>query len=289
MTTPEPIPDSDKGGASETDPAAGPHRDRGGTSETDPTAGPGTAGRSATPRERPSPPKPPRWRGARLLRESHRSVLSALVALAVAVPVVVVRSGTGEALAQSVDSAVIVLAIYLPVYLVVTCWAFVRAPAHAITRWAEREGRGTWLQRYVYGTAPGPGVAITVSTIALAVSVIWLPRGSEVSSTIPEGARLVVGVLVLISAWTTVMVSFAVAYHADNLLEDGAALDFPGSRDPRWSDYIYFAVSVSTTFGPTDVTVRSWQMRRTVTVHSILAFVFNTVILAGVVGFLVAL
>lgn len=80
------------------------------------------------------------------------------------------------------------------------------------------------------------------------------------------------------------LVSFAVAYVADNSLENGKGLDFPAEKTPNWSDYIYFAIAVMTTFGTTDVTVTSSAMRRTVTVHAVVAFFFNTVIVAVLVS-----
>lgn len=43
----------------------------------------------------------------------------------------------------------------------------------------------------------------------------------------------------------------------------------------RWVDYVYFAVSVRTTFGATDVAVVSRAVRRAVTANAIIAFVFN--------------
>ncbi|MGX1507891.1 UNVERIFIED_CONTAM: hypothetical protein RKD43_006516 [Streptomyces graminofaciens] len=46
----------------------------------------------------------------------------------------------------------------------------------------------------------------------------------------------------------------------------------------------YFALSVRTTFGTTDVTVMSRELRRTVAANATIAFVFNTVIVAGMVA-----
>lgn len=212
----------------------------------------------------------------------------------VAVVVVLTVPGLGglDFAALASDVMVLYSAVYLVGYIAVTWVVFTRAPEGAISDWAQRDGRGSWLQRYVYGTAPGPGLAISMGTIALVVAVLWLPQVSnnpDAPTMYPPGIRIALGLTVLIAAWAAVVVSFTVAYHADNLLEDHQALAVPDQPRPEWSDYVYFAVSVSTTFGPTDVTVRSADLRRTVTVHSLLAFVFNTVILAAVVGFLISL
>jgi uncharacterized membrane protein len=47
---------------------------------------------------------------------------------------------------------------------------------------------------------------------------------------------------------------------------------------------VYFALSVMTTFRTTDVTVMSREMRRTVVANATIAFVFSTVIVAGMVA-----
>lgn len=83
-----------------------------------------------------------------------------------------------------------------------------------------------------------------------------------------------------------VVVSFAVACHADDVREGGQAPEFPGEEDREWADYVYFAVSVMTTFGTSDVTMASREMRRTVTANAMIAFIFNTVAIASVVSVL---
>lgn len=188
----------------------------------------------------------------------------------------------------TIDSLAIVMMVYLAVYVVVTIMAFAIATPSQITSWARRQKRGTWLQRYVFGTAPGPGLSIFVGLIALGVAVLWLPGVAGQGSGLPTQVRMAVGGLLVVASWIAVVVSFAVAYHADDLIESEPGLDFPGTPQPCWTDYVYFSVSVSITFGTTDVTVKSPAMRRTITVHGVLAFVFNTVTLGAVVGFLVS-
>ncbi|RSN16766.1 DUF1345 domain-containing protein [Streptomyces sp. WAC 05977] len=181
-----------------------------------------------------------------------------------------------------VDAGVLVLLAYLVGYLVVTVAAFGVATSEQIHDWASRESRGTFAQRYIFGTAPGPGVSIVIAAAALAVAVVWMPGlGGE---SLPAGARVGVAVALVVVAWICVLVSFAIAYHADDVVEQGEALRFPGDGSAEWSDYIYFAVSVMTTFGTTDVDVVSREMRRTVTTHAVIAFVFNTVTVAAVVS-----
>ncbi|ONF63399.1 DUF1345 domain-containing protein [Amycolatopsis keratiniphila] len=214
------------------------------------------------------------------LSERRRSALSLAFALLVAALAFVF--GDDVLSLASVDGGVLVLLAYLVGYLVVTVAAFGAATSEQIRDWARRESRGTFVQRYVLGTAPGPGVSIFIAAAALAVAVVWMPGlGGE---SLPAGMRVGVAVALVVVAWICVLVSFAIAYHADNVVEAGKAMRFPGDGAAEWSDYLYFAVSVMTTFGTTDVDVVSREMRRTVTTHAIIAFVFNTVTVAAVVS-----
>ncbi|MEU6235747.1 DUF1345 domain-containing protein [Kitasatospora sp. NPDC047058] len=216
------------------------------------------------------------------LSERRRSGVSTLIAGAVAVLLVLLlTSGRGPSLSAA-DAGVLVLFVYLSSYLTVTVIAFSRASPERIRSWAERDDRGTVLQRYVLGTAPGPGVSNFVALIALVVAVVWRP--GYVGSALPAGVRVAIALVLVADAWVCVMVSFAVAFHADNLVEDEQALEFPGEGTALWADYVYFAMAVMTTFGTTDVNVTSREMRRTVAANSAVAFVFNTVTVASLVG-----
>ncbi|WP_207948337.1 DUF1345 domain-containing protein [Metallococcus carri] len=221
------------------------------------------------------PPSPRVW-----LPERRRSGAGILAAGLTALALITVR-GPFTAMTAA-DISVVALLVHLVVYLAITLLAFSAATESEIRAWAERDSRGTVLQRYVLGTAPGPGASLFIATVALIVAVLWLPANN--SPALQGHPRVAVGVALVAIAWLSVLVSFAVTFHADNILEDGTALAFPDDARPRWADYIYFAVSVMTTFGTTDVTVQSTDMRQTVSFNAVIAFVFNTVTVAALVS-----
>ncbi|MFE1362901.1 DUF1345 domain-containing protein [Streptomyces anulatus] len=212
------------------------------------------------------------------LSERRRS----LVCLLTSVSVALVLPLDSVARISASDVGVLVLFAYLVPYLAITLIAFLSASPERIRSWADREARGTFLQRYVLGTAPGPGASILIAAAALAVAVVWLP--GHLSTTFGEGSRALLALSLVVIAWTCVVVAFAVTFQADNLVENGEALDFPGTGAAAWADYVYFAVAVMTTFGTTDVNVTSRDMRRTISANAIIAFVFNTVTVASLVS-----
>ncbi|MFB7470051.1 DUF1345 domain-containing protein [Kitasatospora sp. NPDC056184] len=217
------------------------------------------------------------------LSERRRAALSTAVAVGTAALLALLLALVeGPSPVSGADVAVLLLFVYLAAYLAVTLVAFSTAPPERIRDWARRAERGTVLQRYVLGSAPGPGVSLFVAAAAMVVSLVWRP--GHFGSALPEAVRVMIALALVADAWICVLVSFAVAFHADNLVEDEQALAFSGPGPALWGDYLYFAVAVMTTFGTTDVEVRSREMRRTVAVNSVIAFGFNTVTVASLVS-----
>jgi uncharacterized membrane protein len=60
----------------------------------------------------------------------------------------------------------------------------------------------------------------------------------------------------------------------------GDGLLFPGDEAPDDLDFAYFSFTVGMCFQTSDVTVTSKRLRRSVLLHSLLSFVFNTAVIA---------
>ena len=60
---------------------------------------------------------------------------------------------------------------------------------------------------------------------------------------------------------------------------DGPGLQFPGRQDPDYFDFLYHAFVVGMSCQVSDVKVASREMRRLTTVHGVLSFGFNMLIL----------
>ena len=131
----------------------------------------------------------------------------------------------------------------------------------------------SWRRRLLH-VDPTVDLAVSFSVFALAAAVALAVTGVSARSAV-----LAVGTVVLVvGAWVDVLVSFAADYARRDHRDGG--LDFPGEQPGEFADYVYFSAAVTTTFGPTDVTVSTRAMRRHVLLHGLVAFVFNTVVLA---------
>lgn len=75
-------------------------------------------------------------------------------------------------------------------------------------------------------------------------------------------------------------------YVADDGGKDSGGLDFPGTEEPDYSDFLYFAFTLGMTFQTSDVAITATPMRRVVTAQCLAAFLFNLGILAFTINVL---
>lgn len=91
-------------------------------------------------------------------------------------------------------------------------------------------------------------------------------------------------ILTIVSSWAFTHVMFALhyahEYYGSDNGEVNGGLDFPGEGAPDYGDFVYFAFVIGTSGQTADVSFSSRRMRRTGTVHCVLAFVFNTTLIA---------
>jgi uncharacterized membrane protein len=83
---------------------------------------------------------------------------------------------------------------------------------------------------------------------------------------------------------TVYSLRYAHAFYGDSddpsVQKHAGGLIFPGNRPPNYFDFAYFSFVVGMTCQVSDVQITSRRMRRITLVHSVLAFGFNTLILA---------
>ena len=88
-------------------------------------------------------------------------------------------------------------------------------------------------------------------------------------------------------AWTMTHTAFTFRYAHLYYREDAegvGGLDFPGELPPTYFDFAYFAFTVGMCFQVSDVCVTSHQIRRSVLLHAIISFAYNSIILAFVLN-----
>ncbi len=115
------------------------------------------------------------------------------------------------------------------------------------------------------------------------------------------GGAAVLGLATVALSWTFVHAIFAFHYAheyyapatagagAKGKTRDRCGLIFPGGEDPDYWDFVHFSLIIGVAQQTADIQISSKTLRRTATVHSVTAFLFNTVVVALTVNLAVTL
>jgi len=150
------------------------------------------------------------------------------------------------------------------------------------------------VQERAKGLAEGLPVMLllAVSGALASFGAIALELGSAKGSP-AESLTLAFAIATVCSSWLLLPVEFGLAYaslyHGGGKAAHG--LEFPGDDEgpPDYGDFLYFSITVAATSQTSDVCVSSRAMRRLVLVQALLAFIFNTGVLALTVNILAGL
>ena len=184
-----------------------------------------------------------------------------------------------DEVAEGATRALAGFSVFLLAYVGLTGTAFWRFPEECLRA---RPARGGWVVRWVLVPRAGTIMAVLVCPVVLVATAVYLPAARALGGAEDSAVATAVSAAAVVLAWVTLTLTYAADYATRTHL--GGGLDFPQDDAPRFADFVYFASAVSTTLGTTDVAVVTPQLRRVVTAHSLVALVFNTVI----VGLLVA-
>lgn len=157
-------------------------------------------------------------------------------------------------------------ALYL-IAAAVTVW---RTDAQSIRRNAVEQDDGRFV--ILIGTA--------VAALASLAAIL-----SEIGASDKTAPHLILAVVTIMLSWLFVHTGFALHYAHDYYYKAKAeGLDFPGNDKPDYWDFIYFSFVIGMTFQVSDVQITSRSIRRTATAHGVVAFIFNTALVALMVN-----
>ncbi|HEY6897801.1 MAG TPA: DUF1345 domain-containing protein [Rhodocyclaceae bacterium] len=101
---------------------------------------------------------------------------------------------------------------------------------------------------------------------------------------LPRYAHIGLAALTILSSWAFTQVMFALHYAHDyygaELRGGSGGLAFPGGHAPDYGDFLYFACVIGTSGQTADISFTCRFMRRIGLVHCVLAFFFNTTLVA---------
>ena len=132
---------------------------------------------------------------------------------------------------------------------------------------------------------------ISTLVIVAAAASVWAV-GVELSLAkdshgIMKAGHIVLAFVTVVASWLMVQMIFTLHYaheyygfDADDGGRDQGGLRFPGDEPPDYWDFLYFSVVIGVACATADADFTSKGLRRLGTVHSLVAFAFNTIIVA---------
>ena len=133
----------------------------------------------------------------------------------------------------------------------------------------------------------GAYAVLLVVVIAVVASLLAIVEELSVVRKLGSPARvghIALAALTVVMSWAFMHLMFAVHYAHDYYLNLSrklpAGLEFPGDDAPDYGDFLYLAGVIGTSGQTADVSLTTRAMRRLGLAHCVLAFFFNTSVLA---------
>jgi len=149
------------------------------------------------------------------------------------------------------------------------------------------------LRRNAKVTDEGKVLILVLTCLAAAASIGAIAAQLGVAQSLAgaeKGLHVGLAAATIVSAWLLIHLVFAFHYAHEYYDEYEArpgkpaalrgGLCFPETQSPDYLDFLYFSYVVGTSGQTADISVSSRAMRRTVIVHCVLAFFFNSAVLA---------
>lgn len=126
-------------------------------------------------------------------------------------------------------------------------------------------------------------IAILVLVVLAAVAMLVAVASQLVLAREMQGAdrgmHVALAAFTVLTSWFFTQVLFALHYAHDFYMARACGepdpLDFPGTPDPLYGDFLHFAVVLGTSAQTADISFQGRLLRPVGTLHSLMAFVFN--------------
>ena len=149
-------------------------------------------------------------------------------------------------------------------------------------------------QTAAYATREDPSKPVTQllifgASIASLIAVGYLLVQASASTGSAQAIAAALGVISVAVSWSVVHTLFTLRYALLYYSGRDGGIDFNDTESPRYTDFAYLAFTIGMTFQVSDTTLTSHAMRAAVLRHSVLSYLFGSLILAATVNLVASL
>lgn len=159
-------------------------------------------------------------------------------------------------------------------YLILALWMIFTAPLQAMQKRARLQDDGALVIL---------GMTTLAATASLA-AILFELSGLKERNSLGQGLHVGLVIGTFATSWLLVHVTFALhyahLYYMEKERTGQSGLVFPEEDLPIYSDFLYFSIVIGMTSQTADIGVASSKIRRLVMLQGLMAFIFNTSLLA---------
>lgn len=149
--------------------------------------------------------------------------------------------------------------------------------------WSSHERMRTRALQQDEGRVVVLALVVTAAIVSLGAIIAQLSVAKDLHGQ-ERYAHIGLAALTILSSWAFTQVMFALHYAHDYYVAlargNTGGLEFPGGHAPDYGDFLYFACVIGTSGQTADVNFTNRTMRRIGLLHCVLAFFFNTTLVA---------
>jgi len=130
-------------------------------------------------------------------------------------------------------------------------------------------------------------ILLAITGIVMAILLTAIAAEAVGHNPQPFTKGLIIGTLALAWLFSNTIYALHYAHLAYMMPDDGCCgFEFPGTQEPDYWDFVYFAFTCGMAFATSDVEITNQHVRRVVTIHCLAAFAFNIGVLAFTINVL---
>ncbi|GAA2184009.1 DUF1345 domain-containing protein [Brooklawnia cerclae] len=203
------------------------------------------------------------------------------VNLARIVVMALVGACTGIAVSRLLDWPFVIVAGWGAGCLVYVVWVWVAV-------WGfDAERTRSHARREEPVRAISDGLILSASLASLVAVLLLLLHSSSQAETRATAAIFAVTSVAL--SWVLVHTLYALRYAREYYSEPTGGISFNQAEPPQYSDFAYLAFCLGMTFQISDTNLSSTRLRKIVLSHTLLSYLFNTVVIAATVNLVINL
>ncbi len=127
-------------------------------------------------------------------------------------------------------------------------------------------------------------LVVVVSSVASLMAIAVQLAAAKDMQGLAKSEHIALAACTVLTSWAFTQVMFALHYahefYHHSRGHQGGGLDFPSTSEPNYWDFLYFSCIIGTSGQTADVAISDTGMRRLTLVHCVLAYFFNTTLLA---------